>query len=145
MKMYAPLTKEKRDHITTIFLARKFSAVELREIARYFRTGINRKIEDISFSATSEALHRCVVNPSFDIELNEKNPLVEKLSVARKIVEDMSFTATTLPLLACFSLILENKLANELTIEELNTALAFEASETGRKFDTAVEYPLRQQ
>jgi hypothetical protein len=129
----APLTDEaieRRTDITARYLAQRFSTIELRKITEYVRTDIDQKIEDILLLSAGASLIKCGLDPRFNLELDE-NIDSEKLSVARKIVADLNLTASTLPLEACQSFIAENKLARELTIKELNTALAFGTSETG--------------
>jgi hypothetical protein len=132
----APLTDEaieRRTDITARYLAQRLSTIELRKITEYVRTDIDQKVEDILLLSAGASLIKCGLDPSFNLELDE-NIDSEKLSVARKIVADLNLTASTLALEACQSFIAENKLARELTIEELNTALAFGTSETGRKY-----------
>jgi hypothetical protein len=125
--------RERRTEITAIFLARRFSTSELTTITAYIRTGIDEKIQNISLLSAGETIAKCGQNPSFELDLDQ-NADPEKIAAARKIVTDLNFSGSTLPLLACGSLIMENKLARELTIEELNAAFAFATSEAGRKY-----------
>jgi len=140
-KMYEPVTdeaKERRDDVIARFLSRKLSAIESRAITDYLRTGVDIKISDIEIRVLHKTFKECTFGPDFSIDIN-KTVDHQKLDLARQFMDISPLTASHLAMLACSTVLMEYTLASELTIEELNTAVAFETSEAGRKYNEIIE------
>lgn len=140
-KPFEPLTedaKERRNEITARFLAQKLTEIESKSIIEYLRTGTFEKLYNIIAKSINDSMIKCGFKPNFEIDLSEDVD-AQKLSLVRQLAGNNDLRATGLPMLACGSLLMENTLARELTVEELNTQIAFETSEAGRKFGMIIE------
>ena len=82
------------------------------------------------------SINKCAFHPTFDIDLSGDFD-AERLKLAAIIAKQMK--ATGLQMLSCGTLILQTALAREMTVEEMNIEIAFEASEAGRKYDRLSE------
>jgi hypothetical protein len=108
-KMYAPVSPEaarRRDELVARFLARQFSAAEMREIAAFLARRLLEKMEDALVAAAEATMGKCGFNPTYDID---PAPPVdpEKREIIYKLAEVRDATESSLPILACQDVLAE--------------------------------------
>ena len=143
-KMYAPVSPEaarRRDELVARFLARQFSAAEMREIAAFLARNLLEKMEDAILAAVQATMGKCGFNPTYDIDAAppvdpEKRELIYKLADVRDA------TGSSLPILACQDVLAEQAWS-QMSVDELRAVVAFNESRAGMKW-AALRARLRQ-
>ena len=134
-KMYAPVSPEaarRRDELVARFLARQFSAAEMREIAAFLSRNLLEKMEDTLVAAVEATMAKCGFKPTYDFEAAppvdpEKRELIYKLADVRDA------TGSSLPILACQDVLAEQAWS-QMTVDELRAVVAFNESPAGMKW-----------
>jgi hypothetical protein len=143
-KMYAPVSPEaarRRDELVARFLARQFSAAEMREIAAFLARRLLEKMEDALVAVAQATMEKCGFNPTFDIDPApavdpEKRELIYKLANVRDAM------GSSLPNLACQEVLVEQAWS-QMSVDELRAVVAFNESTAGMKW-AALRARLRQ-
>jgi hypothetical protein len=134
-KMYAPASPEaarRRDELVAKFLARRFSAAEMREIAAFVDRNLLEKMEEAIHASARATIEKCFLNPTFDIGAPppvdpEKRELIYKLADVRDA------TGSSLPILACGDVLAEQAWS-QMSVDELRAVVAFNESAAGMKW-----------
>jgi hypothetical protein len=143
-KMYAPVSPEaasRRDELVARFLARQFSAAEMREITAFLARNLLEKVEDALQAAAQTAIGKCGFNPTFDID---PTPPVdpEKRELIYKLADVRDATGSSLPILACLDVLAEQAWS-QMSLDELRAVVTFNESPAGMKW-AALHARLRQ-
>jgi hypothetical protein len=143
-KMYAPVSPEaarRRDELVARFLARQFSAAEMREIAAFLARNLLEKMEDALLAAAETTMGKCGFNPTYDIG---PAPTVdpEKRALIYMLADVRDVTGSSLPILACQDVLVE-RAWSQMSVDDLRAVVAFNESPAGIKW-AALRARLRQ-